>query len=567
MIKHRSLIRKMLLLTMIQLILLVIILLSFVFVSYQSALDDFNQVSDNFLRIYGTELSTRLNKADNLLKNLIYDNTDLNLLQSDKESDRYYASINLYKAMNELMMNDESSDVLIVAESEHDIFLNAEAVRLAVSLQKKNEIRDFAIAAADQDESKAGWNITSIAGEPYVYKLYVWNHRAVGTFISARNFLRAITEYDDQATTLILCDNKGAAWAYIGSTLDDWQAGQDIDQIQMSWTTQKQYSVVGEEIYLNAYFRQDSILGQVRAGMVTILGVLLLTLAVGLGFVAFMKKDIVQPMRQMIGSMEEMQQGNYQLRISEDYHNQEFILFKQTFNQLMDEIVNLKIEQYEKQIVLSEAELRNVRLQLRPHFFLNALTTISSLSMQSKNPEIKAYIDALSKNVRYMFKSGLHTVPLKDEIRHVENYFEMQDLKYPGFVFHYIEMPEAVEAWLIPQMIIHTVIENAYKYAVSQDKLLTILIKIGKAFSVGEEMLSIEIEDDGVGYPLDYLEKMQSKDNDVAEGGHRVGLLSIRKMLEIMYDRNDLFYISNIEPHGCLSRFLIPRETVNEVRE
>ena len=89
--------------------------------------------------------------------------------------------------------------------------------------------------------------------------------------------------------------------------------------------------------------------------------------------------------------------------------------------------MNLKIRFYEKKLELQDAEQKYIRLQIRPHFFLNALTSISSLSAKSKNKEIEIYIGALSKNIRYMFSSGLHTVSVKEEIRHVENYLEMQE--------------------------------------------------------------------------------------------------------------------------------------------
>ena len=62
-------------------------------------------------------------------------------------------------------------------------------------------------------------------------------------------------------------------------------------------------------------------------------------------------------------------------------------------------------------------ELRSIKLQIRPHFFLNALTTISSLSRQKKFSEINNYITSLSKNIRYMFRAGFHTVSVKEEVK------------------------------------------------------------------------------------------------------------------------------------------------------
>ena len=195
------------------------------------------------------------------------------------------------------------------------------------------------------------------------------------------------------------------------------------------------------------------------------------------------------------------------------------------------------------------------------------MTTISSLSQQNKNDEIRKYIDSLSKNIRYMFRAGLHTVALDEEIRHVENYFEMQELKYPGCVFYYIEAPDETRNWKIPQMFIHNVIENEYKYAVDVSKMLTILIKAEIIEKDGERMLKLEIEDDGKGYPDDVVEAFVKGSTYDSNDGSRVGLWSIKRILEIMYERKDLFEIGNIEPHGCKSTMYIPETPKHEVSE
>ena len=233
----------------------------------------------------------------------------------------------------------------------------------------------------------------------------------------------------------------------------------------------------------------------------------------------------------------------------------------------MDEIVGLKIQSYEKQIDLQETELKCVRLQIRPHFFLNAMTTISSLSQQAKNKEIQQYITALSKNIRYMFRSGLHTVTLGEEIRHVENYFEMQELKYPNCVFYFFDVPKELEEWKIPQMLIHTIIENEYKYAVSIDQVLTILIKASVVKREEQEMLLLEIEDDGAGYPEEFIEKFQAQNFTMTKTGERVGLQSVKRMMELMYEREGLFTVNNIVPHGCKNTFYVPEKAVQEFAE
>lgn len=214
---------------------------------------------------------------------------------------------------------------------------------------------------------------------------------------------------------------------------------------------------------------------------------------------------------------------------------------------------------------MQDSELRCIRLQLRPHFFLNAMTTISSLSMQGQNDSIKRYVEVLSKNIRYMFKSGMHTVPLSEEMQNVQYYYEMQELRYPGSVFYYGEYNKEDENWPIPQMLIHTVVENIYKHAVSVDNLITILVQVNKTEYKGQEMLCISIEDDGEGYPKEILKQFQAGEKPKpSEDGTHLGLWSLWEMLRIMYDRNDLMELKNAEPHGTRTIFYLPKEAINE---
>ena len=301
--------------------------------------------------------------------------------------------------------------------------------------------------------------------------------------------------------------------------------------------------------------------------MILVLFVILILAGFSVFFINFLRREMLAPMGHMQRSMEQMQTGNREYRITKEFESSEFIVLKDTFNRLMDEIMKLKIQSYEKQIDLQETELKCMKLQIRPHFYLNAMTTISSLSQQGKNKEIEYYISALSKNIRYMFRAGLHTVSLQEEVTHVENYFEMQELKYPGCVFYYIDIDPEVREWKIPQMIIHTIIENEYKYAVNINQMLTILIKASKADVNGEEMLYLEVEDDGAGYPKEVLQFFENQENTISKPGERVGLKSVKRMMELMYEREGLFTISNIEPHGCKNTFRIPAHAVQEMKE
>ena len=560
--KKRSFIRRTVVLLVIQLVLLISMLLAYIFISYRNTVEGMQQSAENFMQLYGKELDNKIENADRILEQLIYDNPDYALIQSAGEAERYYASVNLFQRIREMVVSNSNIDFIVVAESEYQNCLLAENV--VVTAGEREAVRQFALECAAQGRTKAQWNVRMLGEKPYIYKAHVWQNRMAGVFISVDSLMETAAGSDFGTMALYLVDAGQSIWGAYGDESLVWEQGDTLPE-ETRHQLKSEYSLADGQLVLYSYTNMGDFAEQIAGSRLVILGMILISLFSGILLVADIRNEILRPMGDMRENMEQIENGDYEHRIEQDYGSLEFELLKNSFNKLMDEIVGLKIRSYEKQIELQESELRSIRLQIRPHFFLNAMTTISSLSMQGKGEEIKKYIDALSKNIRYMFKSGLHTVPLGEEVRHVENYFEMQELKYPGSVFYYISMEPECEDWMIPQMVIHTIIENEYKYAVSVDGLLSILIKIGKVHRNGEEMLCIEIEDDGGGYPVEVLARFGEEDSRPFSDGSRVGLWSIRKMLELMYEKKGLFEISNVTPHGCLNRLYIPKQPVCEV--
>lgn len=562
--KKKSFVRQTIWLFGIQAAVMLALLLMYVGFSWNTAENTLKTTNDNLMQLYSKELENKIEHAKNMLKQVLYDNSEYVMLQSNREADRFYATIRLKDKMEDLMSVEQHVDALVIAEDTYQQYLAVNSN--ALTYAQKEAIRRFMKDCAGAEDWTTAWHIGEFGDTFCLYRVYVWRGRAVGAFFAVSSFMDTAASMDLSGLSILLTDDKNTVYGNYGSEIADLELGQSLDTVGNIELNGSSYSLAGGDLYIHSRFSRGSIISQIRGSMVFFTGVLLLSLVVTFVLIKYSRCEILRPMEQMTESMEHMREGEYTLRITEEYANSEFSLLKDTFNSLMDEIVGLKIKSYEKQIALQETELKCVRLQIRPHFFLNAMTTISSLSMQGRNEEISRYIDALSKNVRYMFKSGMHTVPLKEELAHVENYFSMQELKYPGCVFYMIEAEPGAENWPVPQMIIHTVVENAYKYAISVENILTILINISKEKREGREYLHIQIEDDGKGYDEELIRAFAEKRNPVTESGSRVGLWSLAHMLELMYEEEDLFHIHNAETHGCVTEFWIPEKALAEVR-
>jgi methyl-accepting chemotaxis protein len=561
-----SLIKQIIVYMAVLITLLVFILFVYSFTSYLILRNEVKRGAENFLQVYGTELKNRVTQMDSVLTNLLVQNySELQLIKSSNESERFYASQDVHNYIGDVTLSNKSIDFIVVADSGYDICLDAAST--AITYWDRAAVRQFTMEKTSEKGFFAEWNYIELNNKTYLYKMYVYNNRAVAVFTSTTHFLETIPNGDYGEQTFILTDENGIIQDYLGEKRQPEIIGLPVDRIDSQQGFLVDFSVVNGQLKLFSLVKNTSIWNQTRVNTFVVLAVIVFTIFFGFLLVRYMLREMVHPLSSMAAGMNRIDQGEFEFRIEERYGTREFTHLKDTFNALMDEIVNLKIQAYEKVIDLKDAELRNIRLQLRPHFFLNAITTIMSLSSKGKNQQIKEYVDSLSKNIRYMFKTRMYTVSIKDEILHVENYIEMQEFKYPNCIFHYVELPTELEDWKIPQMVIQTFIENEYKYAVSVDTPLTILIRISKDKHQDEEMLLIEIEDDGMGYPPDVLEYMNGKGKRLANDGNRIGLWSIKNMMELMYERKGLISISNIEPHGCLNKIWVPAKPVHESHE
>lgn len=545
----------------IQLGLAVAVLIMFMLLTFHSAVDRQRTALGNYTTIYASQIENRLQQALTSLSELVYDNADLNLLCSSDSAMRQYAAVALHDKMVSIVNTTDDVDMIVVAEAGSGIVVDARSHNL--SLAEAEELRAFAMEQAAAGEQVWRWEVYQGETRTYLYRALIQDNRAVLTLISTDTLLSVFPADQIPDTGFLLVDGEGTVLDSTGSGVAGLDGQHAKDRTLGMMQVDRPFSA--EPFILRGQQSAMWLFWQISSYVPLVLGTILLMLAFNLYYARRTRRELLVPMGRMTRDMQKIQDGNLDLRIATASDSVEFRTLVDSFNHLLDEILHLKISSYEKQLALLDAEQKYIRLQIRPHFFLNAMSTIAGLNRSGQSDAIEAYINALSKNIRYMFASGLYTVPLQEEIRHVENYFAMQELKYPESVLYFVEMDEAVREWPVPQMLIHTLVENEYKYAVAAGHQTMVLIKLQQVQWQGEEMLLVQVEDDGKGYPQEVMDALNGGTAAPRSDGTRVGLASIRRMLELMYDRENLFVLSNVEPHGAMSRAYIPRNPLHEI--
>ena len=126
-----------------------------------------------------------------------------------------------------------------------------------------------------------------------------------------------------------------------------------------------------------------------------------------------------------------------------------------------------EIARWQLQSMAKEAELRALKSQVNPHFIFNSLNSLRALI--DENPvQARDAVTRLANLLRYSLKAGqLETVPLEDELRVVDDYLALEQVRHEDRLRVRIAVtPDAASA-PVPPMLVQTLVENAVKYGIA----------------------------------------------------------------------------------------------------
>lgn len=186
-----------------------------------------------------------------------------------------------------------------------------------------------------------------------------------------------------------------------------------------------------------------------------------------------------------------------------------------------------KIEAEHKELARSrsEAELQNLKSQLNPHFLFNTLNNIYSLIAISGERAQEAVHD-LSRLLRYvLYDSNASFVTVGKDLDFVRNYVELMRIRMGDHVELKTEIQTDSPDTLIAPLLFITLIENAFKHGVSNNKPSFIHIKI-----VGHAN-TITCHISNSYFPKDEQDK----------SGSGIGLVNLEKRLLLLYPNSHTF--------------------------
>lgn len=508
---------------------------------------------DYILKTYRTNLNKALNKIESDLQDILSNQVTLQMLKNRSDLRRWRASYNLTSLLDEKRVTTQDVDGYVISDTAYNTFLMARNKNIAYS--DLDDIESFFKQIDRGEIISSGWTAAEINKKGYLLKYYNYEEILIGAIVSQEK-VQQILSYGQDTDTGIEFFVTNNEKEIICSSNPTWQYGQKIEENGNS-VLREQKILDGEYLVMGSI--QHVGLGAQTPYFFIILFFLILVVVLLLFLRFFMNKEVIGPVKVLSDTSEKIQQGNLMVRPSYECWNQEMLELKETYAMMLNTIMDLKVQHYEKMIQVKDSELKYMHMQLKPHFFLNALSTINSMAYQNKNEEIHDFIQVFSENIRYMFRAGLRTVPLKEEIAHVEKYLDMQKLLYANSFYAYYEMPEQLEEYPIPQMLLHTFVENIFKHVIDINSFTTIFIVCSLEEHNQESMLKIEVQNTGKCFEEETLRRINGTGEDGNSSGG-IGLMHTKEILSILYGQNSLIWLENEEPEGAKVTVWIPEK-------
>ena len=267
---------------------------------------------------------------------------------------------------------------------------------------------------------------------------------------------------------------------------------------------------------------------------------------------------------------------------NEDYDIRSFIQgedeISEAFSDLEIMIQNIKkkdADMYEAQInkaeLLNEQQVMEFKMlasQINPHFLYNTLETIRMKAFKANDREVARAIKLLGKSMRYVLENtGTSFTTLSKELEHIKVYLDIQKLRFTDKFDSEIEVMEDIDPGklLILPLLLQPVVENAILHGLEEKEkegLIHILVRkqLGE-----EELLCIEVSDNGNGMTEEALAFLQStiEEKDISRN-KSIGLYNINQRIKLTYGQKYGVKISSNIEEGTRVSLFIP---INRMKE
>lgn len=313
---------------------------------------------------------------------------------------------------------------------------------------------------------------------------------------------------------------------------------------------QQHYNLTAYSMMPQKVLRQNQ-----RNLTINLLAIALLMICVSMIITGFISSGLTRPLELLMNTIQKIGNGNVQLRakiVKED----EIGELAQQFNEMLDQMEELKQKEYQTKQLLNRAEYKALQAQVNPHFLYNTLDTMASIAEIRNCPEVSHMSQSLALIFRYSLNMKDPFSTVENEIAHLKNYIYVMDMRMHDNIQYTFDVDEMILKSKLPRLSLQPIVENAINHGLRNKRGKK---KIGIQIKREQMDLVICIEDNGIGLDTSAInESLRKNELDFVEKGNSIGLHNINARLKMLYGNQYGMHLESMLGEGTKVFMILP---------
>lgn len=282
---------------------------------------------------------------------------------------------------------------------------------------------------------------------------------------------------------------------------------------------------------------------------------IIITASFSLFVSAKLSTKISQNVQLLTAKMSQVRKGNLNPYPSPNVGKDELGTLNRYFDEMTSDFNRVMKDNYEKEKLLSQTQLRALEQQLNPHFLYNALESINWFARRGEGGQVSLIAQSLGSLLRITLAEDGDCISVERELHILESYLGIQRIRFVDRLKIEKEIDRRCMKLLIPKMSIQPLVENAIVHALEENiEECTVSVSV----KLEQNMIHVEVSNNGSEIDEDILSKLQKR--VVLTKGHGIGLINIDSRIRILYGSKYGLKLENKDERVIVS-FRIPAKT------
>lgn len=332
------------------------------------------------------------------------------------------------------------------------------------------------------------------------------------------------------------------------------EANQKEDRLEMNGEQYfLMYSMDGGNFFKLYYLQDQTFLRLITQKMVTNIFIFIgaIVLTIFLAFLLFYK-SVYHPLEiLLVDAFDQIKQSNFSYRISLPEKESVFTNLYRNFNFMAERIDMLVSRELKQKILVNQANFKHLQAQINPHFMYNSYFLLYRMIKKGDKESSLLVCENLGKFFKYINRDQGENKSLTDEIAHARSYAVIQGFRYQNIIHvDFPELPEKYGYIEVPRLIVQPLIENVFKYVVSElDEEEEVYLRV--KYEETEDQFLIRVENSGKIEDAQ-LEEIRRKLKNQDENEDVTALMNISCRLNVFFNQQESVTVSRSQLGGLM---------------